>query len=136
MRIKDEGYYNIIWFAIDVVGNVIVAQSLESEIPEFVKCDAEKTMTISEKLYCPRAIDREGKNLIDKEKMSSLYGFYCYVADDPYESVYRIASIPSRSKNIAAMPEYIKEMLTDNLVPFDASITDRFKISNGIIQPL
>ena len=69
MRIKDEGYYNIIWFAIDVVGNVIVAQSLESEIPEFVKCDAEKTMTISEKLYCPRAIDREGKNLIDKESL-------------------------------------------------------------------
>lgn len=134
MRIKNEGYYNIIWFAKDVCGNIIVAQSLESDIPEFIKSDAAKALMISEKLSCPRAIDREGKNLIDKEKMASLYGFYCYSADDPYESKYRIVAIPQKPRKIDSMPDYIKKLLVDNLVPFDASLTECFKITNGIIQ--
>ncbi len=36
MEIELEAYFNIIWFAVDRSGNVIVAQSLESEIPHFV----------------------------------------------------------------------------------------------------
>lgn len=133
MRISnaDLEYSNVVWFARDPFGNVIAAQSIESDVPEFVKCDEEKAMRICNELFSFSAVDRDGKNLIDEEKASAGQGLYCYSVSDPYDSIYEVTAVPQNPVKYENMPEHIKELLKDNIVDFNAGLTSRFTVRKG-----
>ncbi len=80
------------------------------------------------------AIDRDGKNSLDVLKTASLYGFYCYQGDDPYESVYKLVGVPQKPVNIREMPEQIRAVLQENTVSFEASSTASFEVADGEIR--
>lgn len=86
MRINDvtESYFDILWFAHDTAGNILVAQSLGSGIPGLAECDEERTVMIAERLSGLKAIDRE-RSSEQENRLASRLGFYHYIADDPYE---------------------------------------------------
>lgn len=133
-RIKDHEKYDIIWLAVDTSGNIIVAQSLKVDIPEFVKADADKTITLCKLLCLPDAIrSNRPKGEFDSEKYASLYGFYCYAADSHSGSVYRLVEAPSSPSNISDLSGMGKMLLSENHFPFCAADTKEFSVNNGSI---
>lgn len=134
MRICGEEYMDIIWFASDIAGNIVVARSLESEIPEFVKNDADGTSAIAEMLSFPKAISRDRKKQFDFEAMAERCGFYYFVGDHPHESIYRLISSPSIPANIRSQSDEIKLLLEKNILPFNASDIPRFEVVDGEIK--
>ena len=133
MRITSiiEGYMYILWFAKDAADNIIVAESLESEVPAFVKEDEGKTNLIAEKLGFPKAVDRNRPGSFDIRQFASQHGFYAYIGDDPYESIYSRISVPSKQTKYADLSPDSKALLKNNVVPFDAAATPSFEIIAG-----
>jgi hypothetical protein len=136
MRIENENEYDVLWFAEDDAGRVLAARSRGRPLPEFVKADAGLAMLLAEKLFCPAAIRRMGREPFDTDKLTSLYGFYCYEAEDGDGAVYRLAAAPASPADAGRYTEDVRELLENNRAPFDAARTPRFQVVDGLLRPL
>ena len=133
MRITCEDYMDVIWFAVDRDGHVIVARSMESEIPEFVKCSSERTTAVAERLSFPRAVGRDRCGAFDAVKAVEGCGFYYYIADDPFDTVYRRVGMPERPCRAADLSWDVQELLANNRVAFSAAERPSFTICGGTV---
>ncbi|MBO7503680.1 MAG: hypothetical protein J6U38_04860 [Clostridia bacterium] len=126
------GYFDIIWFAKDRDGNVLVGSSLESDIPAFVKSSRERAEQAAMELFGIHAVDRQRWPAFDIMKQVEEKRFYLYVANDAFESIYRRIYEPSGPARFDELPDSIRECLRENIVPFSASETETFTISESI----
>ncbi len=128
MRITDyeKEYSNILWFATDIGGNVIFAQSLESDVPEFVCRNKEKSERLAE-LLCDGNDGNISEYLCSK-------GLYHYIADDPYESVYRRVQIPANPVKAESLTKEIKDLMSENVLMINAETCLSFEVVGPLVH--
>lgn len=125
-----KAYYDILWFACDLAGNIIVANSNEGNIPEFVEADRERTEWLAKKLCHYSAIDRQRSVPIDYHALAQM-GFYCFANDDPYDgSLYRFRAKPQSPRLLDSLDEDVKQLLLLQRLPMDVAACDCFVIQN------
>lgn len=130
MRITQDtaAYHSIIWFAIDNNGHIIVANSNEGAIPDFVSEDEEKAEFLAQELLGIKAVDRN-RNPQISEKSVVEKGFYYFAVSDPYEdSVYRLIAMPDKPVNADEFDDVIRQILLGQKIGINADIADSFKI--------
>ena len=132
MRITDESCWDIIWVARDAHDHVALCRSMGGEIPGFVRSDAGITLLIAESLSLPKAIDRQRRLPFDLDKYTSLYGFYCFYADDPYQTIYRSVARPPKPRKFSELPERARLLMEENVLPFNIGHTVSFRLENGL----
>ncbi len=130
MRITQDSaaYHSIIWFAVDDNGHIIVANSNEGAIPDFVSEDEEKTEFLAQKLLGIKAVDRN-RNPQLSEKNIAEKGFYYFAVSDPYEdSVYRLIAKPGKPVNSDEFDDGIRQILLNQKIGINAETSVSFKI--------
>jgi len=129
MRITKEeiSYNNILWFAIDYENNVILAQSFESEIPEFVSENVLKTEQLAELLCGVKAIDRNRIPAIDCDLMTEK-GYYCFSCNDPYEDTYRLYKTPPKPIKLYQLPRAAQDILIHQTLSISVAFVDSFSL--------
>ncbi len=131
MRIDNNtiAYHNIIWFACDIAGHIVIANSNEGSIPEFVACDHDRAELLANKLCGLNAIDRERKPPIDYILLANR-GFYCFANHDPFDGCrYTLCAKPQNPISIDALESDVRELLDSQRLPIDLSMCDYFCIN-------
>lgn len=123
-RISDAeiAYNDILWFGVDKSGYIIAANSLEGEIPDFVKEDRDKAETLSQKLL--------GEPLLKHARNFCMRMNFIYFANtDPYdETVYSCVSVPDKPIHIQSLSDEIKSLLNGQLVEADGRNEKEFSV--------
>ncbi len=128
MQITKEtaAYHSIIWFAVDSVGHIVMADSREGNIPSFASNNETITEALAQKLFCVKAVDRNRN--IAKENVAEK-GFYFFAVDDPYESSsYRLIAKPQKPLLIGDLDDETKQILLGQKIDINAEETDTFTI--------
>ena len=131
MRIDEItiSYHNIIWFACDVTGRLIVANSNEGSIPEFVAENLERAELLADRLCGLNSIDRQRTPPIDYNFLADK-GFYCFVNDDPYDGyLYQLCAKPTTPLVLDDLEKDIRELLSAQMLPIDLADCNCFSIT-------
>lgn len=130
MRIDNitAAYHSIIWFACDVAGHVVIANSNEGAIPEFVACDRDRAQLLADKLCGMDAIDRERK-MLDYDVLAGR-GFYCFANIDPFDGKrYELCAKPQNPIVVEKLQTDVQELLYGQRLPVDFMTCDCFYIN-------
>ena len=131
MRISEYtmAYFSIIWFACDVTGRLIVANSDEGLVPEFVAENLERAELLANRLCGLNSIDRQRTPPIDYNFLADK-GFYCFVNDDPYDSeLYQLWAKPTTPLVLDDLEKDIRELLSAQMLPIDLADCNCFRIT-------
>ncbi len=130
MRIDNNtaAYHSIIWFARDLAGRIIVANSMEGAIPDFAAEDKERTEGLAQRLCGIKAIDRNRTPALDYKALASM-GFYCFANSDPYEgNKYDLQATPEKPRLASSLDEELQRLLAPNALPIDAETCNSFRV--------
>lgn len=130
MRIDETtvAYHSIIWFACDVCGRIIIANSNEGSVPTFVSENLERAQMLANRLCGLNAIDRQRNPQIDYELLAKK-GFYCAVNNDPFDgNLYQICAKPQLAITLNDLEEDIRKLLSEQTIMVDLSDCDHFYI--------
>ena len=129
MRIDEitSAYHSIIWFACDSAGHILLANSEEGAIPEFVASDRERTQQLAMQLCGIEAIDRNRALPIDYTALAAR-GFFCY-RNDPFEGrLYHLYAKPQTPITVDALEDDLRQLLLAQRLPIDLTVCDSFFI--------
>ncbi len=121
-------YHDIIWFACDVAGRIIMANSREGNIPTFVAMDENRTEQLVRTLCGLHAIDRQRSSPINYDLMAEK-GYYCFVNDDPYDGeLYRLYAKPKKPCTMDSLDDQTRQLLALQKLDIDSESCEFFLI--------
>lgn len=121
-------YHSIIWFACDVSGRVIVANSNEGDVPGFVAESLERAQLLADRLCGLKAIDRQRTPQIDYELFAKK-GFYCFANNDPFDGkLYQLCAKPMIPLMLHDLEPDLYQLLSAQMLPINLSDCNDFYI--------
>ena len=122
-------YHSIIWFACDVTGRVIIANSNEGAIPAFVAENSERAQLLADRLCGLISIDRQRTPSIDYDSLADK-GFYCFANNDPFDgNLYQLCAKPTTPLVLDDLEKDLRELLSAQMLPIDLGDCNYFSIS-------
>ena len=115
-------YSDILWFAVDQNGYVILANSMEGDVPIFVKEDVQKAEYLTQTLLGEPAVKHARKYQIDKS-------FIYFANTDPFnDKIYSCILVPEEPVHIDSLDIEIKRVLSEQVIEIDARVDQSFMI--------
>ncbi len=129
MRIENGERLDILWFARDTEGYLVLANSRGGSVPEFALASAENTIRFAEQFCSLDAVAVRRDLPLDVDKMTSVYGLTCYVTGDAPGEGYRVAGRPAKRRTrFQDLPEHLRQLIPDSRLPFRAAETGSFRV--------
>lgn len=121
-------YHSVIWATCENDGHIIIANSNEGELHEFVRNNSADAEFLSRRLCGISAVDRNRKFSVNHKCLADK-GFYCFINDDPYDgTIYRLCAKPQNPVHIDNPDDETQRILGNQKISVNTEKTDYFKI--------
>ncbi len=132
---------DIMWFAIDIQGNVFECTSAGcGNVPEYVCKSREETDAILEYFTQKAPVVTNSKLLIPSEKndlvndisILSSKGIYCFdITDYDKDEVYQMVAFPENPIHFSDLPDDIQVLLKDHIYSGNVSVEKEISVEHA-----
>lgn len=121
---SEIAYSDILWFAVDRNGYVILANSLEGDIPQYVKENAGKAEFLAQELLGEPAIKHARNFCLTTD-------FIYYANTDSYDGKkYTRIFVPKNPVHINNLSHEIRELLSIQTLDIDSRVSQSFCVQD------